>query len=72
VIESADLDLPAIGPSQAGSLRETRDRVERQRLVEVLMRHRGNVSQAARELQVSRPTLHGLLDKHTIHAKDFR
>ena len=27
-------------------------------------RHRGNVSQAARELKVSRPTLHGLLDKH--------
>ena len=72
VIEPADLDLPAVGPSQAGSLRETRDRVERQRLVEVLMRHRGNVSQAARELQISRPTLHGLLDKHTIHAKDFR
>jgi len=72
VIEPVDLDLPTVGPSQAGSLRETRDRVERQRLVEVLMRHRGNVSQAARELQVSRPTLHGLLDKHTIHAKDFR
>jgi len=72
VIEPADLDLPSAEPSDAGSLRETRDRVERQRLVEVLMRHRGNVSQASRELKVSRPTLHGLLDKHSIHAKDFR
>jgi two-component system, NtrC family, response regulator len=72
VIEPEDLDLPAAAPNQSGSLRETRERVERQRLVEVLMRHRGNVSQAARELQVSRPTLHGLLDKHSIHARDFR
>ncbi len=55
-----------------GSLRDTRERVERQTLVEVLSRHRGNVSQAARELKVSRPTLHGLLDKHAINAKDFR
>ena len=72
VIEPVDLDLPSATPGDAGSLRETRDRVERQRLVEVLMRHRGNVSQASRELKVSRPTLHGLLDKHSIHAKDFR
>jgi two-component system NtrC family response regulator len=72
VIEPVDLDLPSAMLGDAGSLRETRDRVERQRLVEVLMRHRGNVSQASRELKVSRPTLHGLLDKHSIHAKDFR
>jgi two-component system NtrC family response regulator len=73
VIEPADLDLVAAdgGPDQ-GSLRETRQRVERQALVDVLSRHRGNVSQAARELKISRPTLHGLLDKHEINAKDFR
>ena len=46
--------------------------MERQALVEVLGRYRGNVSQAARELKVSRPTLHGLLDKHGINARDFR
>jgi len=72
VIEPADLDLTPAEPAQVGSLRETRERVERQALVEVLSRHRGNVSQAARELKVSRPTLHGLLDKHDINAKDFR
>ncbi len=72
LIEPADLDLPPADTGEAGSLRETRDRVERQTLVEVLTRHRGNVSQAARELKVSRPTLHGLLDKHAIQAKDFR
>jgi two-component system NtrC family response regulator len=72
LIEPADLDLPSADAGQAASLRETRDRVERETLVEVLTRHRGNVSQAARELKVSRPTLHGLLDKHGISAKDFR
>jgi len=73
VIEPADLDLAAAdGSAEQGSLRETRQRVERQTLVEVLSRHRGNVSQAARELKISRPTLHGLLDKHEVNAKDFR
>ena len=72
LIEPADLDLPPADAGQAESLRDTRARVERQTLVEVLTRHRGNVSQAARELKVSRPTLPGLLDKHAIQAKDFR
>ncbi len=72
VIEPADLDLAPSTAGQVGSLRETRERVERQALVEVLGRYRGNVSQAARELKVSRPTLHGLLDKHGINARDFR
>jgi two-component system NtrC family response regulator len=72
VIEPADLDLEPGPEARPTSLRETRERVEREALVEMLGRHRGNVSQAARELKVSRPTLHGLLDKHGINAKDFR
>jgi two-component system, NtrC family, response regulator len=72
VIEPEDLDLTSTGPARPASLREARDQVERQTLVEVLTKHRGNVSRAARELKVSRPTLHGLLDKHGLSAKDFR
>jgi two-component system NtrC family response regulator len=72
IIEPGDLDLAAPEPQGVGSLRQTRDRAERQTLLEVLTRHRGNISQAARELRVSRPTLHGLLDKHGIIARDFR
>jgi DNA-binding NtrC family response regulator len=49
-----------------------RGRVERQTVVEVLTRHCGNVSHAARELKISWATLHGLLDKHEVSAKDFR
>jgi two-component system, NtrC family, response regulator len=72
LIEPADLDLQAADLEPAGSLRQARERVEREALVDVLSRHRGNISKAARSLQVSRPTLHGLLDKHGIDASTFR
>jgi two-component system NtrC family response regulator len=71
-IEPADLDLQPAEAESAASLRAARDRVEREALVDVLSRHRGNISKAARTLKVSRPTLHGLLDKHAIDAGDFR
>ena len=70
-IEPQNLDL-AVPESAAESLRAARQRAEREALVEVLGRHRGNISQAARELKVSRPTLHGLISKHQVKAKDFR
>jgi two-component system NtrC family response regulator len=70
-IDPHDLDLPSAEPT-AESLRSTRERAEREALLEVLSRHRGNISQAARELQVSRPTLHDLLTKHHVDAKAFR
>ena len=70
-IEPDNLDLTPAEAS-AESLRSARDRVEREALVDVLSRNRGNISQAAKELQVSRPTLHGLLTKHQVNAKDFR
>jgi two-component system NtrC family response regulator len=72
LIMPGDLDLPAAQPELTGSLREARNQIEHQALVEALARCRGNVSRAAQELKVSRPTLHGLLDKHSLNAKDFR
>jgi two-component system, NtrC family, response regulator len=72
LIEPADLDLQAADLEPAGSLRQARERVEREALVDVLSRYRGNISKAARSLKVSRPTLHGLLDKHSIDAGTFR
>ena len=71
-IEPADLDLQPAELEPASSLRAARERTEREALVDVLSRHRGNISKAARSLQVSRPTLHGLLDKHGIDASTFR
>jgi two-component system NtrC family response regulator len=72
VIEPKDLDLPVSETREPASLRESRDHAEREVLVEALSRHRGNISRAARALEVSRPTLHGLLDKHQVDAKSFR
>jgi two-component system NtrC family response regulator len=72
LIEPADLDLQPAQPEPSASLKVTRERVEREALVDALSRYRGNISKAARTLKVSRPTLHGLLDKHRIDASDFR
>jgi transcriptional regulator of acetoin/glycerol metabolism len=41
-------------------------------LVEALIKTRGNISQAAKHLGVSRPTFHGLLDKFQVNAREFR
>jgi len=74
VIEPVDLDLePVVANDESvASLREIRNRAERDALVEVLNRYRGNISQAALQLRISRPTLHGLLEKHQINARQFR
>jgi len=53
-------------------LREARGRAEREAVVDALVRTRGNISQAAKLLGVSRPTFHGMIDKHELNAKDFR
>jgi two-component system NtrC family response regulator len=73
LIEPTDLDLEPIAVEDSvASLREVRNRAEREALVEALNRYRGNISQAAQQLRISRPTFHGLLEKHQINAKQFR
>jgi two-component system NtrC family response regulator len=71
LVEARDLgiDLPQQPPA---SLREARDRAERAALVEALVRTRGNITQASRLLAVSRPTLHGLIGRYGVTARDFR
>lgn len=71
-IEPADLGIPSPGRIERLSLREARNRVERQVVVDALTRTRGNISRAATELGVSRPTLHGLLEKHGIDSRELR
>jgi two-component system NtrC family response regulator len=71
VITPADLELDAGAPTEL-SLRETRTRVERQLVVEALVRSKGNVSQAAREIDVTRPTFHALMNKLGLRIEDFR
>ena len=72
-VEPADLELQTFEtPDATATLREIRNKAEHQALVEALVKHRGNISQAAKELKVSRPTLHGLLEKYSVNAREFR
>lgn len=67
-IEPSDLGIETRTPPQRLSLREARNRVERQVIIEALTRSNGNISHAASELGISRPTMHDLLNKHKIVA----
>jgi two-component system NtrC family response regulator len=72
-ITPADLDLPA-GPEPAPpvSLKTARNETERRLLVEALQRYRGNISRAAKAIQISRPAFHELLAKHEIRAEEYK
>jgi two-component system NtrC family response regulator len=71
VITPADLEL---APSAARdlSLSTARERVERELVVEALARHQGNVTHAARAIEVTRPTFHALLNKFGLRSEDYR
>jgi two-component system, NtrC family, response regulator len=71
-IAVADLGIPSAEAGERLSLREARNRVERQVVVEALTRTSGNISRAAMDLGVSRPTLHGLLEKHGIDSRELK
>ncbi len=68
---SADV-VPPDRPVPASSLKDQRSRLEADLLQETLARRGGNVSQAARDLGVSRPTLHDLMRKHALDPARFR
>ncbi|MBD8601800.1 sigma-54-dependent Fis family transcriptional regulator [Pseudomonas sp. CFBP 8771] len=65
-IEAGDLGLgtETLVAAPLGTLQDYKHRAERQALGDVLLRHGGNLSTAARVLGVSRPTLYRLLHKH--------
>jgi two-component system NtrC family response regulator len=70
-VTAADLDLavPASGAPMPvpTTLREVRDRAEREAIQRVLTQTEGNVSKAAKLLDISRPTLYALMQQHNIH-----
>ena len=57
--------VPAAPPSE-GTVAAARDRAERDMIVATLARHRGEITAAAKELQVSRTTMWRLMKKHAI------
>jgi two-component system, NtrC family, response regulator len=65
-ISAPDLELTATESTseiEIGSLREARARLERQMIQKALRKHTGNISAAAAELGISRPTFYQLLQK---------
>jgi DNA-binding NtrC family response regulator len=67
LVSSVDLGFDGSdSPRTPLTLDQARDRAELQILLGALDRHRGNVTRAARDLDVSRVTLYRLLEKHGI------
>jgi two-component system NtrC family response regulator len=70
LIEPCDLGFSARPSSAAISmpasttLKEARDRVERQLLIQAMDRRKGNIAQAAEDLGISRPTFYDIMKKH--------
>ena len=54
-------------PEGTFTLREARDRLEREMLAAEIERHGGNIAKAAEALGVSRPTIYDLMKKHGFH-----
>ena len=67
-----DLELADAAFGVALTLQDVREQAERQLIIEALTRNAGNITRAARDVDVSRPTFHDLLRKHDIDAARFR
>jgi two-component system NtrC family response regulator len=72
VIRPEDLELEGDEQVEVLTLREAREKGEREVVAEALRRNCGNIARAARDLEVSRPTLHDLLRKLSIQATDYK
>jgi len=69
-----DLELESAGGTTEPlpTLQSARDEAERRLLVDALTRNAGNVTRAARDIDVSRPTLHDLLKRHGVDQGKYR
>ncbi|MGD8377942.1 MAG: PEP-CTERM-box response regulator transcription factor [Acidobacteriota bacterium] len=72
VIQASDLGLGETTDRENLSLKEIRENADREAAIHALRRASGNVSKAAQDLEVSRPTLHDLLRKLHINTAEFR
>jgi two-component system NtrC family response regulator len=70
--EDLELGTGEGAKAQSPTLQAARDEVERRVLIDALTRNAGNVTRAAKDADVSRPTLHDLMRKHGLDAARFR
>ncbi len=80
-ITPGDMDLDdtssktgAVEPSCENStnLQKTREEAEKRMLIEAFEKTKGNISEAARMIGASRPTVHALAKKHGITPRNFK
>ncbi|HWR90521.1 MAG TPA: PEP-CTERM-box response regulator transcription factor [Dissulfurispiraceae bacterium] len=73
IVEAADLGFEGAEEKQKATitvgltLREMKDRIEKDMVIDAIDRHGGNIVKAAEELGVSRPTLYDLIKKHSLY-----
>ena len=69
-ITLADLELPLseAAMSAAPTLKDARERAEREAVQRALAQSGGNVTQAAKLLDISRPTLYDLMRYHDLRS----
>jgi two-component system NtrC family response regulator len=66
-VAPADLELDSPFEKYQGKrLRDAREALEREIIEKALAKHGGNITHAATELGISRPTLHDLINKYSI------
>ena len=72
-VTAADLGIDAVESSEVESLnlREVRQRAESKAIRTALMKNFGNISRAAEQLGVTRPTLYDLLNKYGLSAEAY-
>jgi two-component system NtrC family response regulator len=71
-ITAADLGLDGAEPdAESLNLREVRQRAESKAIRIALMKNFGNISRAAEQLGVTRPTLYDLLNKYGLSADSY-
>jgi two-component system, NtrC family, response regulator len=73
IIEPHDLNFSEnpvtqnVSHTEGITLREVKDKVEKNMIISTIDRHKGNIAKAANELGISRPTLYDLMKKHGIY-----
>ncbi|KUJ00453.1 cyclic-di-GMP-binding transcriptional regulator VpsR [Vibrio sp. MEBiC08052] len=70
MLNESNLDLPKFGDGKL-SLKSIRERSEKEALMLVLESNSGQITQAAKELGISRATMYRLLNKHNLISEDM-
>ncbi|MDW6091985.1 cyclic-di-GMP-binding transcriptional regulator VpsR [Vibrio rhizosphaerae] len=70
MLGESNLDLPKFGDGKL-SLKSIRERSEKEALMLVLESNSGQITQAAKELGISRATMYRLLNKHNLISEDM-